>query len=70
MCMFDDISYLDNLPNYDQYEDDYVVEIDVDCSKQSTTCCWQEEDQLELRYDNQPVHIDYDSKEENEANPE
>jgi hypothetical protein len=34
MCMFDDISYLDNLPKYDQYDDDYVVEIDVDCSKQ------------------------------------
>jgi hypothetical protein len=68
MCMFDDISFLDNLPKYDQYDDDYVAEIGVDCSKQSTTCCWEEEDQLQLKYDNQPVHIDYDSKEENAAN--
>jgi hypothetical protein len=40
MCMFDGISYLDNLPKCDQYDDDHEAEIDVDCSKQSTTCCW------------------------------
>ena len=33
MCMFDEFSYLDNLPKYDQYDDDYVVEIYVDSSK-------------------------------------
>jgi hypothetical protein len=42
MCMFDDISYLDNLPKYDQYDDDYVAGIDVDFSNQSAACCWQE----------------------------
>jgi hypothetical protein len=68
MCMFDDISYLDNLPKCDQYDDDYEAEIDVDCSKQSTTCHWQEEDQLQLRYDNQPLHNNHDSDEENAEN--
>jgi hypothetical protein len=68
MCMFDDISYLDNLPKYDQYDDDYVAEIDVDCSKKSTACCWQEEDQLQLRYGNHPLHNNHDNDEENAEN--
>jgi hypothetical protein len=68
MCMFDDISYLDNLPKCDQYDDDHEAEIDVDCSKKSTTCRWQEEDQLQLRYDNQPLPNNHDSDEENAEN--
>jgi hypothetical protein len=40
MCMFDDIRYLDNLPKGDQYHDDHEAEIEVDCSKKSTTCHW------------------------------
>jgi hypothetical protein len=68
MCMFDDIPYLDNLPKCDQYHDDHEVEIEVDCSKQSTTCHWQEEDQLQLIYDNQPLHNKHDSDEENAEN--
>jgi hypothetical protein len=35
MCMFDDISYIDNYPSM-IIDDDYVAEIDVDCSKKST----------------------------------
>jgi hypothetical protein len=68
MCMIDDLSYLDNLPKYDQYDDDYVVEIDVDCSKKPVACFWEKEAQLQLKYDNQPVHINYDSNEENAEN--
>jgi hypothetical protein len=55
MCMFDDISYLDNLPKCDQYDDDHEAEIDVDCSKKPATCCWQEKDHLQFRYDNQAL---------------
>jgi hypothetical protein len=68
MCMFDDISYLDNLPKYDQYDDDYVVEIDVDCSKKPTACFWEKEAQLQIKYDNQPLHNNYDNNEENATN--
>jgi hypothetical protein len=68
MCMFDDIPYLDNLPKYDQYDDDHEAEIDVDCSKQSATCCWQEKDHLQFRYDNQPLHNSHDSDEEETKN--
>jgi hypothetical protein len=66
MCMLDDFSFMDDLPKYDQYDDDYIK---VDSSKQSTTCFWEEEAQLQqLKYDNQPVHINHDSNEENAEN--
>jgi hypothetical protein len=68
MCMFDDFSYWHNLPKCDQYDDDHEAEIDVDCSKQPTACRWQEEDQLQLRYDNQPLPNNHDSDEENAEN--
>ena len=68
MCMLDEISYLDNLPKCYQYDDDHEVEIDVDCSKKSAACRWQEEDQLQLRYDSQPLHNNHDNNEENEEN--
>lgn len=57
---------MDDLPKYDQYDDDYIK---VDSSKQSTTYFWEEESQLQqLKYDNQPVHINYDNNEENAKN--
>jgi len=43
MCMIDELSYLDNVPKYDRYDDDYVVEIDVDCSKQLAALSWEKE---------------------------
>jgi hypothetical protein len=44
MCMFDDISYMDDLPKLDQYDDDYRQ---MDFSKKSTTYDWEEEDHLQ-----------------------
>jgi hypothetical protein len=44
MCILDDISYMDDLPKYDQYDDDYIK---VYSSKQSTTYFWEEEAQLQ-----------------------
>jgi hypothetical protein len=64
MCMFDENTYLDNLPKCDQYDDEHEAEIDVVCSKQSTTCHWQEEYQLQLRYDNQYAQGNYDSNDQ------
>lgn len=46
MCMLDDITYIDDSPKYDQYDDDYVFEIEADSSRQSTACFWEEEVQL------------------------
>ena len=41
MCMFDDISFMDDLPKYDHYDHDYEFEIDVDCSKKPVACFWE-----------------------------
>lgn len=46
MCMFDVIPYNDDLLKYDQYDDDYVVEIEANSTRQSTTCFWEEDASL------------------------
>jgi len=33
MCMFDDLPYIDDIPIYDLQNDDYMVQIEGDCSK-------------------------------------
>jgi hypothetical protein len=68
MCMFDDIPYLDYPPKCDQYDDEHGVEIEVDFSKKSTACHCQEEDHLQFRYDNQPLHNSHDNDEEKTKN--
>jgi hypothetical protein len=40
MCMLDDFSFMDELPKYDQCNDDYIK---VVSSKQLTTCFWEKE---------------------------
>jgi hypothetical protein len=59
---------MDNIPKCDQYDDDYEDEKDVDYSKNQQACCWQEEYQLQLKYDNQPLPNNHDGDEENEEN--
>ena len=60
MCILDDIAYMDDLPKYDQYDHEYIK---VESSKKSIAYVWEEEAQLQqLKYDNQPVHINYDNK--------
>jgi hypothetical protein len=68
MCMFDDIPYLDGPPKWDQYDDDHEAETEVDCSEKSTACHWQEEDHLQFRCDNQPLHNSHDSDGEETEN--
>jgi hypothetical protein len=65
MCMYDDISFMDDLPKYDKYDEDYTK---VNSSKPSAAYCWEEKDQLQLKYDSHHVHINYDSNKENAEN--
>jgi hypothetical protein len=37
MCMFDDLAYVDDFPGYDHQGDDYVVEFDDDCLRETNT---------------------------------
>ena len=60
MCMFDDIYFMDDLPKYDKYDENYTK---VNSSKSSTSYNWEEEDQLQIKYDNQPMHVNYDNNE-------
>jgi hypothetical protein len=64
MCMFDDIPYLDCPPKWEQYDDDHEAETEVDCLEEPATCHWQQEDHLQFRCDNQPLHNIHDSNEE------
>jgi hypothetical protein len=41
MCIFDDISYIDDLPRYDDQDDDYMVDIETGCSKQPALTSWE-----------------------------
>jgi hypothetical protein len=68
ICMFNGISSMDDLPKCDQYDDDHEAEIEVDCSKKSAACHWQEGDHLQFRCDNQPLHNSHDSDEEETEN--
>ena len=65
MCMFDYVSFIDDLPKYDKYDEDYTK---VNSPKPSASYRWEEEDQLQLKYDSKPVHINYDNNEENAEN--
>jgi hypothetical protein len=59
---------LDCPPKCDQYDDAHEDEIEVDCSKKSAACHWQEEDHLQFRYNNQPLHNSHDNDEEETKN--
>jgi hypothetical protein len=68
ICMFNGISPLDDLPKCDQYDDDNEAETEVFYSKKPATCHWQDEDHLQFRCDNQPLHNSHDSDEEETEN--
>ena len=68
ICMFNDISPMDDLPKCDQYDDDHEAEIEVVCSKKLATRNWQEGDPLQFRCNNQPVHNSHDNDEEETEN--
>jgi hypothetical protein len=69
MCMFDDLPYIDDIPRYDLQNDDYMVEIEVDCSKKPVLSSWEEEAQLsQCTDDNQILHTKQDCKKEDAEN--
>ena len=43
MCMFDDVFYTDELPQFDQYDDDYVLQTEANLVDKSTTSLCEEE---------------------------
>jgi len=43
MCMFDDIPFSNDLPKYDRYHDNYVLQTQASFTKQSRTSLEDEE---------------------------
>jgi len=43
MYMFDYLSYIDDLPRYDHQDDDYMIDIEADCSMKQELSSWEEE---------------------------
>jgi len=68
-CMLDDVFYTDNFPQFDQYDDDYVLQTEDSLAEKSTTSLWKEEVHFQqLEYSDYPMHISYDNDEESETN--
>ena len=65
MCMIDDIPSFEDLPKYDQYDDNYVLQIQANFTEKSLASLWDEEVQFQqLKYSDQTIHIKYGSEEE------
>ena len=62
-CMLDDVFYTDDLPQFDQYDDDdYFLQTKV-------AGLWKEEVHFQqLEYNDQMMHISYDNDKESAAN--
>ena len=68
-CMLDDVFYIDYLPQFDQYDDDYVLQIEANLADKLVASLWKEEVHFQqLEYSDQSMHISYDSDEESASN--
>ena len=68
-CMLDDVFYIDDLPQFDQYDDDYVLQREANLADKSTARLWAEEVHFQqLEYNVQPSHISYDNDKESATN--
>jgi hypothetical protein len=65
ICMFNGISSMDDSPKLDWYNDDYTT---LDFSKKSATYDWEGEDHLQSQQENQSVHGNYDTNDQNAEN--
>ena len=68
-CMLDDVLYTDDLLQFDQYDDDYVLQTEANLADESTASLCEEEVHFQhLEYSDQLMHISYDNDEESAAN--
>jgi len=67
--MLDDVFYIDDLPLFDEYDDDYVLQIEASLADKSSAGLWEEEVHFpQFEYIDQPLHIIYGSEEESASN--
>ena len=61
--------YTDDLPQFDQYDDDYVLRTEANLADESVASLCEEEVHFQqLEYSDQPMHISYDNYEESAEN--
>jgi len=71
MCMFDDITSFNDFPKYDQYDDNYVLQIQTNFTEQSEASLGNKEIQFQqLENDDHLIHIRYESEAESAENLE
>ena len=46
ICMLDEILPFDDLPKYDQYDENYVLQTEANLAEQSTAGLWEKEVQF------------------------
>ena len=54
ICLIGEIIYVDDSPNFDKYDDDDVLQIEVDIAKPSTIDLWDEVHYHHIESSNQP----------------
>lgn len=68
--MFDEINF-DDLPKFDQYDDDFFLQIEANLSDESKIYLWEPKVQCQqLEYSDQLMHISDDSEKESAENLE
>jgi len=68
-CMLDDVYFTNDLPKFDQYDDDYVIQTKASLADKSAADLWKKDVHFkQLKYSDQLMHISYGSEEENAAN--
>jgi len=68
-CILDDVFYADELPQFDQYDDDYVLQIEANLVDKSAASLWEEEVHFQqFEYSDQSSHISYGNDEESAVN--
>ena len=71
MCMFDDVTSFNDLRKYDQYDDNYFLQIQANFTGQSETSLGNKGIQFQQLEDSDHlIHINYESEEESVENLE
>ena len=54
VCILDDIPSMNNLPGYDQYDDDYVLQTQANTTEKSVSSLWDKDSHFQqLKYSDQ-----------------
>ena len=68
-CMLDDVFYTDDFLQFDEYDDDYVLQTEANIIDKPAASLWEEEVNFQqFKYSDQSSHIIYGNDEESAEN--